>query len=429
MKRSKRLQAVISAMALCLVVGCSAVEGQDGHTEKGEKEKITVVVPRQELDTVGLVEEYVREFEEKNGIEVELINAAWDVCTDKIRTELSVGGSSYDVVDFDNSLVAMYIENDWLEPLDQYDGAEEMKKTMVEGLVDKFTVDDSFYGVVWNNDTHVYLYNEKMLNDAGIAEPPKTWEELIAVSRTLIDKGICKYGMPMCFSGNGAVNEVTCAIYSFGGNVFQNGKLCIGSDEGALEALKTLASMLDEGLIDPASLSYDYEAAANVFLNGDSAFFIQAMPGLYTTANDPEQSQVAGEIKAAPYTITNSKDTNVVLTVPEAYAIPKNSQHKEAAWEFIKYMASVEFDKVKAVELGALPVYESVFEEEEVLNAHPEFAEMSTQVEYARGLDDFTWYDEYSNIFQSELQSLLLGNITAEQCVENIQKQCAQYEE
>lgn len=429
MKRSKRLQAVISAMALCLVVGCSAVEEQDGHTEKGEKEKITVVVPRQELDTVGLVEEYVREFEEKNGIEVELINAAWDVCTDKIRTELSVGGSSYDVVDFDNSLVAMYIENDWLEPLDQYDGAEEMKKTMVEGLVDKFTVDDSFYGVVWNNDTHVYLYNEKMLNDAGIAEPPKTWEELIAVSRTLIDKGICKYGMPMCFSGNGAVNEVTCAIYSFGGNVFQNGKLCIGSDEGALEALKTLASMLDEGLIDPASLSYDYEAAANVFLNGDSAFFIQAMPGLYTTANDPEQSQVAGEIKAAPYTITNSKDTNVVLTVPEAYAIPKNSQHKEAAWEFIKYMASVEFDKVKAVELGALPVYEAVFEEEEVLNAHPEFAEMSTQVEYARGLDDFTWYDEYSNIFQSELQSLLLGNITAEQCVENIQKQCAQYEE
>ena len=429
MKRSKRLQAVISAMALCLVVGCSAVEEQDGHTEKGEKEKITVVVPRQELDTVGLVEEYVREFEEKNGIEVELINAAWDVCTDKIRTELSVGGSSYDVVDFDNSVVAMYIENDWLEPLDQYDGAEEMKKTMVEGLVDKFTVDDSFYGVVWNNDTHVYLYNEKMLNDAGIAEPPKTWEELIAVSRTLIDKGICKYGMPMCFSGNGAVNEVTCAIYSFGGNVFQNGKLCIGSDEGALEALKTLASMLDEGLIDPASLSYDYEAAANVFLNGDSAFFIQAMPGLYTTANDPEQSQVAGEIKAAPYTITNSKDTNVVLTVPEAYAIPKNSQHKEAAWEFIKYMASVEFDKVKAVELGALPVYEAVFEEEEVLNAHPEFAEMSTQVEYARGLDDFTWYDEYSNIFQSELQSLLLGNITAEQCVENIQKQCAQYEE
>ncbi len=429
MKRSKRLQAAILAMALCLVVGCSAAEGQEGHTEKGEKEKITVVVPRQELDTVGLVEEYVREFEEKNGIEVELINAAWDVCTDKIRTELSVGGSSYDVVDFDNSLVAMYIENDWLEPLDQYDGAEEMKKTLVEGLVDKFTVDDSFYGVVWNNDTHVYLYNEKMLNDAGIAEPPKTWEELIAASRTLIDKGICKYGMPMCFSGNGAVNEVTCAIYSFGGNVFQDGKLCIGSDEGALEAFKTLASMLDEGLIDPASLSYDYEAAANVFLNGDSAFFIQAMPGLYTTANDPEQSQVAGEIKAAPYTITNSKDTNVVLTVPEAYAIPKNSQHKEAAWEFIKYMASVEFDKVKAVELGALPVYEAVFEEEEVLNAHPEFAEMSTQVEYARGLDDFTWYDEYSNVFQSELQSLLLGNITAEQCVENIQKQCAQYEE
>ena len=421
---------LVFIMVLCMLIGCgSSGDTGDGQGDDSETETISVIVPRHELDTEGLIESHVREFEEEYGIKVELVNSAWDVCTDKIRTELSVGGSSYDVVDFDNSLVAMYIGNDWLEPLNDYDGAEEIREDLMDGLANKFTVDDTFYGVAWNNDTHVYMYNARMLEEAGIQEPPKTWEELTEVSRILIDQGICKYGMPMCFSGNGAVNEMTCVIYSCGGNAFEDGKIVIGENEGALEAFETMKEMMDEGIIDPASLSYDYEAAANVFLNGDSAFFVQAMPGMYTTANDPELSQVAGEIEVAPYTVTNSEDTNVVLTVPEAFAIPKNSEHKEAAWEFIKFMSTTEFDKEKAMELGTLPVYESVFADEELLEKYPHFENIGIQSQYARGIDDITWYDQYSNVFQSELQSMFLGDITPEECVNNIQEQCQEFQE
>lgn len=419
---------LVISMSFALLAGCGNNAGDSGKVQDGETESISVICPRQELDTDGVVEKKVRQFEEETGIKVDLINSAWDVCTDKIRTELSVGGSSYDVVDFDNSLVAMYTENDWLEPLNDYDGVEEIKKEMFAGLVEKFSVDDTLYGVTWNNDTHVFLYNEVMLEKAGISEPPKTWDELIDQSQTLIEKGLCQYGMPMRFNGNGAVNEMTNVIYSFGGNAFDGQEIIIGENKGALKAFEVVNSMMSDGTIDPASLSYDYETAANVFLNGDSAFFLQAMPGLYTTANDPEQSQVAGQIKVAPYTITDSKDTNVVLTVPEAYAIPKNSEHKEAAWEFIKYMSSVEFDKEKVMKIGMLPIYESVFEDEEVLSTYPQFAELGEQVKFARGLDDILWYDEYSNVFQSELQSMLLGDISPEECVKSIQSQCEQYE-
>ncbi len=295
-------------MSFALLAGCGNNAGDSGKVQDGERQSISVICPRQELDTDGVVEKKVRQFEEETGIKVDLINSAWDVCTEKIRTELSVGGSSYDVVDFDNSLVAMYTENDWLEPLNDYDGVEEIKKEMFAGLVEKFSVDDTLYGVTWNNDTHVFLYNEVMLEKAGISEPPKTWDELIDQSQTLIEKGLCQYGMPMCFNGNGAVNEMTNVIYSFGGNAFDGQEIIIGENKGALKAFEVVNSMMSDGTIDPASLSYDYETAANVFLNGDSAFFLQAMPGLYTTANDPEQSQVAGQIKVAPYTITDSKD-------------------------------------------------------------------------------------------------------------------------
>lgn len=438
MKKIFKIGSLVLALVLVLAMmtGCgkpaaqtetSAPEASSVETPT-EAETITVVVPRHELDNIGLIEGYVRQFEEEYGIKVELINASWDVCTDKIRTELSVGGTAYDVIDFDNSLVAMYIENDWLEPLDGYEGAEEMKNSIVPGLVDKFSVDGTLYGIAWNNDTHVYMYNARMLEEGGITEIPKTWDEIVEASKILIEKGICKYGMPACFWGNGAVNEMTNILYSFGGNAFdENGNLCIGTDPNTLEAFKYVKMMMDEGIIDPASLTYDYEAANNVFLAGDSAFFVQAIAGLFANSNDPAQSQVVGEIQVAPFTVTNSKDTEVVLTVPEAYAIPKNSQHKEAAWKFIQFMATKEFDKTKALELGALPIYEENFNDPDVLAKYPHFEQMGKQIPHAKGIDDFTWYDEYSNVFQSELQSMLMGEITPEECVANIQEQCAQF--
>lgn len=442
---------LVLAFVITLFAGCSAKPANDEVTpddvgaetnaeEKetvetenevtsDETETITVVVPRHELDNVGLIESHVREFEDVHGIKVELINAGWDVCTDKIRTELAVGGSAYDVVDFDNSLVAMYISNDWLEPLDGYEGAAEMKEGISKGLVDKFSVDGTLYGICWNNDTHIYMYNARMLEEGGITEVPKTWDEIIEASRILIDKGICTYGMPMCFWGNGAVNEMTNIIYSFGGNAFKDGKLCIGEDPNTLEAFTYVKQMMDEGIIDPASLTYDYEAANNVFLSGESAFFVQAIAGLYVNSNDSAQSNVVGEIAVAPFSVTNSDDTNVVLTVPEAFAIPKNSQHKEAAWKFIQFMATKEFDKTKAIELGALPVYQENFEDADVIAKYPHFEQIGKQVVFAKGIDDFTWYDEYSNVFQSELQSMLIGDITPAECVTNIQSQCEQFEE
>lgn len=432
-KRISKMMTILLTTAL--LVGCGSSTAPDASDSSntsgggdGSGESITVVVPRHELDNVGLFESRTRQFEEETGISVELINAGWDVCTDKIRTELSVGGSAYDVIDFDNSLVAMYIENDWLEPLDDYPGADVFKEEISAGLVDKFSVDGTFYGVCWNNDTHVYMYNKKKLEDAKISEIPQTWDEIVEASKTMKDQGLIQYGTPMCFWGNGAVNEMTNIIYSFGGNCFKDGKLVIGTDPNTLEAFKYVKDMLDEGIIDPASLTYDYEAANNVFLTGDSAFFIQAIPGLFANSNDPEQSQIVGEVAVAPYTVTNSEDTNVVLTVPEAYAIPKNSKHKEAAWKYIQYMSDKDFDKEKALELGALPVYQSNFEEPDVLEKYPHFEQMGKQIPYAKGIDDFTWYDEYSNIFQNELQSMLLGDITSEECVANIQEQCAQYE-
>lgn len=46
-------------------------------------EKITVILPRHEMDTIGFYEEKTREFEAQTGIKVELILMSWDQVADR----------------------------------------------------------------------------------------------------------------------------------------------------------------------------------------------------------------------------------------------------------------------------------------------------------------------------------------------------------
>jgi len=322
------------------------------QTSSGQEQKITVLLPKHEMDTKGFWEKETRQFESESGIKVELINMAWENVAERVTQEMAAGGSSYDVVEFDNAWVAKFNKNKWLEPLDGYDGVDEIKAGLLSGLVNKFTIDGKFYGVAWNNDTRFFMYNKKMLEDAGISKPPKTWSEVEEYSKILQEKGIAKYGFIDAYpQSQVGVNEITYAIYSFGGNYFdENGNLIIGSDPGVKKALEFLQRGLNKDkFIDPASLTSDYEAIANVFYKGDTAFFLQAWPGVYASANDSSISQIVGQIEVAPYAIGVDEQTNVVLTLPEAMAIPATSKNKENAWKYIKYMSSKEFDKRKAL--------------------------------------------------------------------------------
>ena len=64
------------AAAGCTQTDAPATAGTDNPAAEVPKtgEKITVILPRHEMDTIGFHEEKTRQFEAETGIEVELIN-------------------------------------------------------------------------------------------------------------------------------------------------------------------------------------------------------------------------------------------------------------------------------------------------------------------------------------------------------------------
>ena len=427
----KKLLAIVLAgillMSFPMLFSACGKKEDAGSSSSVEKtgEKITVILPKHEMDTVGFHEQMTRQFEAETGIEVELINEGWENVADSIMTDLTAGGGAYDVIEFDNAWVQKFYENDWLEPLNSY-ASDEIMNGMLPGLIDKFSVDGNLYGIAWNNDTRFFMYNSQLLADAGYDAPPETWTELAEMSKTMQANGVPFGFIDSYMNQQTGSNEITYLVYSFGGQLFDEaGNPVMANDPKTKAAFEFLVNAMDtDKIVDPGSLTADYETVANVFCTGGTAFILQAWPGVYSLANDPESSSIVDQIAVADTAIHAEGEDQVVLTLPEAMAIPKTSEHKDAAWQYIEYMSSKDFDKQRAMTIGALPIWTDLFSDADLLAKYPYWANFAGQIASSSGLPNLTWYDEYSNVLMTETQKMLLGQITVDEGLQNIQDQC-----
>jgi multiple sugar transport system substrate-binding protein len=399
-----------------------AVEEEEEAVEpepEAEAETITVIFPQHEADLSGGFEGRIREFEEETGIQVELIQSSWPAVADKVVPEMATGGSAYDVVEFDNGWVAQWCGAGWTTPLDDFmepgytDG-------MIPGLVDLFKCPDgTVHGFVWNNDTRFFFYNAHQLAEAGFDAPPATVEELLAQGQAAQEAGAAEYGLVPFYGELWAlVNDFHFWTYAFGGEMVDaDGCFLFNTDPKTLAALEFMIGGFDTGVSDPAGLTYDQTAAQDVFLKGGAAFFPQGIPGLLSYAHDESVSDVAGQVQVA-LAPGAEPGLSASLTLPEAYAIPANSQHKEAAWKFIEYMTSLETNKILAEEIGLLPIWVDLYTDPELTALYPEWAEFSVQLDTARGLSTLTWYGDFVDIAAVEIQKALNGEQTAQEALD-----------
>ena len=420
----KRLALILALIMALSIVLMSAACGKTNNTSstsdtnslKGQK--ITVILPQNEADTVGFRKAKTAEFEKETGIQVELIEKSWEGVSDDVTGDLASGGGTYDVIEFDNSWIAKFIKNQWVAPLDQYMTAD-MKSGMVPGLLDLFSSGGKHYGIVWNNDTRFYMYNSKMLQDAGLSAPPKTWDEVAALA-----KKTGKYAyMDTYKQEQMGTNELMFCVYSFGGNfVDDQGNPIVSTDPGVKAAYTWLAQAYKDGVFGKSTLTMDYEEVAQSFNNGDFPLMLQAWPGVYADSNDKTQSKIVGDVNVADYSVSKTGNEQVVLTLPEAMAITTTSKHKEAAWKYIEYMSSKEMDKERSEQIGSLPIWSALYNDPDLLKKYPYWEQFGKQAQNSKGYPKILWVDSFSDIVAKESQKILAGSVSVDQGLTEMQK-------
>ena len=363
------------------------------------------------------------DFEKANpGIKVTLEFVPYEALHDKIVAAQGAGASGYDSVLIDVIWPAEFAKNGFVQDVTARIPADETAK-IFDGAWSTVEYDGKRWGMPWILDTKYLFYNKEMLEKAGIAAPPKTWEELTKQAKIIKDKGIVKFPIVWSWAqAEAIVCDYATLVDAYKGNFFDNGKPAFGSG-GSLDAIKYMEQSLQDGLTNPNSREYLEEDVRKVFSAGEAAFALN-WTYMYNMANDPKESKVVGKVGIVPAPGIEGKSDASAVNGSMALSIPANSAHPEEAWKYITYMTSQPVQN-KYAKLS-LPIWKSSYTDPAVTQGQ-EVLMAAAKVSIGRMFLRPTTpsYQELSSILQKRLQEVLLGKAKPEEAMQAADDQAA----
>jgi multiple sugar transport system substrate-binding protein len=329
------------------------------------------------------------------------------------KTLLSQGaGGGYDVVLFDVIWPAEYATSNVLIDVTDRITAD-MKSDIMPGAWTTVEYNGKAYGMPWILDTKYLFYNTDMLKKAGIAAPPKTWDELLAQAKTIKDKGIVEFPIVWSWAqAEAVICDYTMLLASYGGNFLtDDGKPAFQSG-GGVQALDYMVNSIGAGLTNPNSKEYLEEDVRRVFSSGQAAFALN-WTYMYNLANDPKESKIAGSVGVVPGPGVSGKLDASAVNGSMGLGITAASKHPDDAWKYIISMTSLETQK-KYAQLS-LPIWSSWYDKPDVSKDQEQLiaaAKVGLAAMYPRPTTPK--YQELSTAIQQAIQSALLKSAEPE---------------
>lgn len=315
--------------------------------------------------------------------------------------------------------------------------AVDLKKYFKEDEIAKFfpriiannTVGDKLASLPWFTDAGILYYRKDLLEKYGAKEPPQTWEELAEVAKK-IQEGERAAGKPdfqgFVFQGK-ASESVTCNalewIYSFnGGTIVEPDKKVSINNPNAIKALETAKSWV--GTISPKGVTtYGEEEARNVWQAGNAAF-MRNWPYAYALGNDPK-SVIAGKFDVTVIPKGGADGKNAACLGGWNLMVSAYSKNPDAAADLVRYLASEEQQKKRAIGLSMLPVLPALYSDPDILAKNPYYKNMLDVLNNAvarpstvTGAD----YNVLSTAFFQNVNKVLTGGTSAQEAVSQVEK-------
>lgn len=287
--------------------------------------------------------------------------------------------------------------------------------------IEQNTYNGKLYGIPWILSPYALFYNKDMFKAAGLdpEKPPKTWLELEEYALKLTKKdssGLLTQVGYADFLYN--PNNFNMYLWQSGGEIIsKDGKVLFNSKKGieTLQWMKTFLEKETGGVKQLQLFTANFKGATQdpfgqqkVAMRLDSPFRIPDLKKYFPNLNYA--------IALIPY-----KDVRALEVVGNSLIIPKNSQHKEAAWRFIKFVSSKE-QVAKICKVGGrIPARISaahmpLFYSDEKLKPFVD------SMPYARSLPIVSGWQEISRDMASNIEKVLTGTVSVNEGLDNAAK-------
>ncbi|MEO8411985.1 MAG: extracellular solute-binding protein, partial [Propionivibrio sp.] len=321
------------------------------------------------------------DWKKKNDVSLAYTTFDSNPLQDRLFREASLGQTEYGVgYLIDNrptsEIASLFVPlGPWQErePIEDFDD-------IAAGLRDGMTVDGKLIGIPVRHATQGLFYNEALLEEAGIAAPPATLEQLVEQAKQLTFTA--KSGTPvtgMVLASDLALFPVMFAR-AFGGDFITKDFKLVPDPEAMKKGLGVLRELFEAGALPRSYATTRNDDQVTWIQQGRAAFTVLPF-ARFAQLNDPKQSKYPGKIKAIAFPGSASMpEGKSMASIVEAWAmvIPKNYPDPELAWSYMRAVSS------KAVTLGMAlngngPVRVSTYSDPALIEKNP-VAKVEAQV-------------------------------------------------
>ncbi|MBB4481782.1 ABC transporter substrate-binding protein [Rhizobium etli] len=311
-------------------------------------------------------------FEKETGNQVKLVTmpSSSSEQFSQYRLWLAAGNKDIDVYQTDVIWAPQLAD----QFIDLKEATKDVAGQFFPSIIASQTVNGRLVALPLFTDAPALFYRKDLLEKYG-KQPPKTWDEMATTAKEVQDKerqagqkDIWGY----VFQGN-SYEGLTCNALEWvkssgGGQIVEpDGTISINNEKAAA-ALDRAKGWI--GTISPPGvLAYQEEESRGVWQTGN-AVFMRNWPYAYALGNGAD-SAVKGKFDVMTLPVAAAGDKPSSTLGGWNLAVSKYSEKQEAAVALVKFLASKDVQKARAIELSNLPTLSELYDDKDVAAAQP----------------------------------------------------------
>lgn len=286
-------------------------------------------------------------------------------------------------------------------------------------IVESQTVDGKLVALPLFTDAPALYYRKDLLEKYG-AGVPLTWDELADTAKMIMDKEREAGNGDMwgfVFQGN-AYEGLTCDALEWvkssgGGQIVEaDGTISI-NNPNAIAAIDRATGWVGT-IAPPGVLAYTEEESRGVWQTGN-AVFMRNWPYAYALGNN-DDSAIKDKFDVATLPVGSEGDKPAATLGGWNLAIPKFARDPEAAIALVKFLASPEQQKVRAINAGNMPTVKSLYGDPDIaaqVPIIPRWEDVLVNAVPRPSAPTKLKYNEVSNNFWTAVHKTLSGDGSA----------------
>ena len=255
--KKRNLLIIVLAITMLLTACSSGNSGADKDVAEAEKSGKTVITFWHSMGGVNgeALDQLVKnhnDSQDKYFVKAEY-QGEYDDALTKLRASSAGKDVGADIVQVFELGARFMIDSGLIVPVQEYIDKDNFDVTKIEpNLAAYYTIDGKLNSMPFNSSTPLLYYNKDVFEKAGIAEPPKSLEEMMDIADDLKNKGGVEMPISMSIYGwwvDQLMSKQELPMFDNGNGRDKNPTKTVSDENGGMENILTMwKELADKGV-------------------------------------------------------------------------------------------------------------------------------------------------------------------------------------